>query len=62
LAFSLDGGEMVYDAPEGWTNRDQLKAVSLTKSGDGTSVPCMIKDGKIWLNMQAGVPVRVTKN
>lgn len=61
-AFSLDGGEIVYDAPEGWTDTEQLKAVTLTKDGDGTTVPCVVKDGKIRLNMTADVPVRVTKH
>jgi hypothetical protein len=50
---------MVYNAPEGWTETEQLKAVTL---GDGTAVPCVVKDGKIKLNMTADVPVRVTKH
>ena len=61
LAYSITGGVMTYPAPGGWEQGMRLKAVTLTKDGDGVSVKCCISEGKIILEMPSDVPVRVIR-
>ncbi len=60
LAFSLDGGKMSYPVPKEWKDFSVLKAVSLTITGEGNEVQCMIQNGQIVIDMPANTPVRVT--
>ncbi|HHY83523.1 MAG TPA: hypothetical protein GX505_12740 [Clostridiales bacterium] len=61
LAYSLDGGMLEYDAPEGWHDGVNLKAVVLTEEGEGHSIPCSLKNGRIYIDMPADKPVRITR-
>ena len=60
LAFSLEGGLMEYDSPNGWLDNSKLKAVTLTKKGTGEFIPCKIENGKFKIDMPASVPIRIS--
>lgn len=62
LAYSLNGGEMCYNAPEGWNDSNKLKAIILTKKGDGETIPCKIRNGVFSINMPINTPVRIVKD
>ena len=60
LAYSVKGGDMVYDAPMGWTEKTKLKANTLSFEGIGNEVPFKIEGGKIKLAMPAETPVKIS--
>jgi hypothetical protein len=60
LAYSIKGGDMVYDAPMGWTEKTRLKANTLSFEGIGNEVPFTIDGGKIKLVMPAQTPVKIS--
>lgn len=60
LAYSLRGGELVYDLPHEWKKATRGKAVMLTFEGEGKEIPCRIEGGKVILSMPTSTPVRVT--
>lgn len=60
LAFSRAGGDFEYPLPRLFAQAGKLRAVTLTKDGVGTEIPCRIKNGNCVINMPAGTPVRVS--
>ena len=60
LAYSVKGGDMVCDAPIGWTENTKLKANALSFEGIGKEVQFKIEGGKIILAMPAETPVKIS--
>lgn len=60
LAYSVKGGEMIYNAPADWDEKSNLKAFSLSLEGLGQEVPYKIENGIIRLNMPAETPVKIS--
>ena len=60
LAFSRNGGNFSFPAPEGWNGKTKIKAVTLTFEGDGQEKPCKIENGIISMDIPAHTPVRVS--
>jgi acetyl esterase/lipase len=51
---------MSYPAPKGWKDFSVIKAITLTKTGEGNEIPCKIQNGQIVIDMPANTPVRIT--
>ena len=60
LAYSVKGGDMLYDAPMGWNETTKLKANTLSFEGIGKDVSFKMEGGKIKLTMPAETPVKIT--
>ncbi len=60
LAYSQDGGAFRYPAPDGWADGRAVLAVTLTETGEGTTIPATIRGGEITMELPARTPVRVT--
>jgi len=59
LAFSRKGGAFAYAAPEGWNEKTNIKAVTLTFEGEGETIPCAIQNGLVTMDIPAMTPVRI---
>lgn len=60
LAYMQEGGSFCYPGPMGWADGSKILAVTLTEDGEGTTIPVVIQNGEINMELPARTPVRVT--
>ncbi len=58
LAYSRTGCDLDWPAPKGWKN-GPVKAVTLTETGPGVTVPARVEKGRLRLHLRAHQPVRL---
>ena len=59
LAYSMEGGKLIYPAPKAWKDGARIKGVVLTTEGEGEEVECHIENGSLCIEMKAEIPVRI---
>lgn len=60
LAYSRDGGQLDYPLPSLFRSAKKLRATTLSFDGEGGEIPCNINGSHLLINLQAGVPVRIS--
>jgi hypothetical protein len=58
LAYSRSDCDLDWPAPRGWKN-GPVKAVILTETGPGVTVPARVEKGHLRLHLRAHQPVRL---
>ena len=60
LAYSKNGGKFDYPAPLQFNTGKSLRAVTLTREGEGQELSCQVINGRVIMDIPSGVPVKIT--